>query len=640
MEKLIDTAWGVAVAIGASALIFVGVNKWFDLARRYWTVFAAISGAVISAMVAGVLAGNRLSIWRFATEEPLETPSAWWYVLLAAAVAAMVAAVQSRMAEGPLRVVSGLVGGALVGGLHGFFLSDAAYPAMRIVPLLAWPIGGAMVGYAWGRLAGKGPLRRAVDLATVGWVVGALGIPSIGGGTRVEAITALAVLGLGIAARFVVSPPANEFSKEAVATGSRVPIFLGPALLFISASLIIPTLRTIYLSFLDPKSVEFVGLRNYVLIFTDPGIFNLSGWPELFTNRFFLVGVGLAGVGVLAAVISGRTTGHGVAFSPASGGALAAGIFAIFFGLFAVLRGTIFNNLWWVLSVVVLSTALGLAVAVLADRSRSESIAKSLIFMPMAISFVGAGIIWRFMYIARPAQKPQTGVMNTPWVWLGKISTEGGPGRTALAIALVLFMAFTLYLAYRGLAAGENGLALGGMLSAVIPAWLLYRIYDGTGIGGVEVLEDGTFLASPHFFLTDGPYNNFWIMLVLIWIQTGFAMVIFSAAIKAVPAELIEASRVDGASESQTFWQVVIPQISTTIGVVVTTLVVLVMKVFDIVKVMTNGNFDTQVLANEMWQRAFTELNFGLGSAVAIVLFVSVLPVMYINIRRMQKEAM
>jgi alpha-glucoside transport system permease protein len=128
-------------------------------------------------------------------------------------------------------------------------------------------------------------------------------------------------------------------------------------------------------------------------------------------------------------------------------------------------------------------------------------------------------------------------------------------------------------------------------------------------------------------------------MVVLIWIQVGFSMVIFSAAIKAVPAELIEASKVDGATEAQTFWRVIVPQIANTIGVVVTTLVVLVMKVFDIVKVMTNGNFDTQVLANEMWQRAFTELRIGLGSALAVLLFVSVLPIMYINIRRMQKAA-
>lgn len=115
-------------------------------------------------------------------------------------------------------------------------------------------------------------------------------------------------------------------------------------------------------------------------------------------------------------------------------------------------------------------------------------------------------------------------------------------------------------------------------------------------------------------------------------------MVILSAAIKGVPADLLEAASIDGASESQKFWRITVPQISPTIGVVVTTLVVTVLKVFDIPKVMTNGNFDTQVLANEMWQRAFTELDFGLGSALAAIIFFAVLPVMWRNIRQMQEQ--
>ena len=126
-------------------------------------------------------------------------------------------------------------------------------------------------------------------------------------------------------------------------------------------------------------------------------------------------------------------------------------------------------------------------------------------------------------------------------------------------------------------------------------------------------------------------------MVVLVWIQTGFAMVILSAAIKAVPTEMLEAARVDGATERQTFWHVTMPTIVPTITVVATTLIVLVMKVYDIVKVMTAGNFGTQVIANEMWQRAFTELNFGLGSALAVVLFLAVVPAMAFNIRRMQR---
>ena len=140
------------------------------------------------------------------------------------------------------------------------------------------------------------------------------------------------------------------------------------------------------------------------------------------------------------------------------------------------------------------------------------------------------------------------------------------------------------------------------------------------------------------FFVQDQPFNNVWLIVILIWIQTGFAMVIMSAAIKAVPTELIEAAKVDGATESQVFWRVTLPQIRTTIGVVVTTLIVLVMKVYDIVKVVTNGNFGSQVLANDMFEEAFLFSNTGVGAALAVILFVSVLPVMVLNIRRMQRE--
>jgi alpha-glucoside transport system permease protein len=158
-------------------------------------------------------------------------------------------------------------------------------------------------------------------------------------------------------------------------------------------------------------------------------------------------------------------------------------------------------------------------------------------------------------------------------------------------------------------------------------------------MGGSVAGPNGEPIAGTILFVQESPFNNLWLMVVLIWIQTGFAMVILSAAIKAVPADLIEAARVDGADERQVFFQVTLPTIVPTITVVMTAMIVLVMKVFDIVKVMTNGNFGTQVIANEMWQRAFTELNFGLGSALAVVLFIAVLPILYVNIRRMQKAA-
>ena len=137
-------------------------------------------------------------------------------------------------------------------------------------------------------------------------------------------------------------------------------------------------------------------------------------------------------------------------------------------------------------------------------------------------------------------------------------------------------------------------------------------------------------------FIREKPYNNMWLMVVLIWLQVGFAMVIFSSAIKAVPTELTEAARIDGANESQVFWKVTLPQIAPTIAVVTTTLVVLVLKVFDIVRVTTGGQFDTQVIANQM-ANAVIDRNAGIAAALATLLFIGVLPVMFYNLRKMQK---
>ena len=209
---------------------------------------------------------------------------------------------------------------------------------------------------------------------------------------------------------------------------------------------------------------------------------------------------------------------------------------------------------------------------------------------------------------------------------------------TAIALILAVIIAALLYLAWRGWQADAQAIVAGSLAVSAALGYLIFR-FLGPGIGGYTTSElTGEIIADPVLFIQEGPWNNFWLMVVFIWIQTGFAMVIFSAAIKSVPGDLLEAARIDGATESQTFWRVTVPQIFPTIGVVVTTLIVTVLKVFDIPKVMTNGNFDTQVLANEMWQRAFTELDFGLGSAVAVILFIGVLPVMAINIRRMQRE--
>ena len=174
----------------------------------------------------------------------------------------------------------------------------------------------------------------------------------------------------------------------------------------------------------------------------------------------------------------------------------------------------------------------------------------------------------------------------------------------------------------------------------ILLGWLFIRFAGiiGDGMGGFKITEEGEVIPSTVLFVQESPYNNFWLMIILIWIQVGFSMVILSAAIKAVPTELIEAAKIDGATDSQVFWRVTLPQIGTTIAVVVTTTVVLVMKVFDIVKVVTNGNFGTQVLANNMYNEAFTNANKGLGAALAMIIFFSVLPVMYYNIRKMRRE--
>ena len=370
---------------------------------------------------------------------------------------------------------------------------------------------------------------------------------------------------------------------------------------------------------------------------TDPGIIDFSKFGGIFGSKLFWAALVLLALGAVVGRWLGRRVGMGFSAGGGSLTLLAGGVTLLGFAIFTSIRGTIPNNLWWIFSVIIFAVSLGLAVAVLADRSKGENIAKSLIFLPMAISFVGASVIWRLIYVARPPQDPQTGVFNALWVMLGEWSNSGAASAT-VSLILGLIIAGLLYLAWRGWQADSAPMVAGSLVASAALGYLIFR-FLGPGIGGFAVSPlTGEIIPDPVLFIQQGPWNNFWMMVVFIWIQTGFAMVIFSAAIKAVPQELIEAARIDGATETQSFWRVTVPQIYPTIGVVVTTLIVTVLKVFDIPKVMTNGNFDTQVLANEMWQRAFTELDFGLGSAVAVLLFLGVLPVMAMNIRRMQRE--
>jgi len=223
------------------------------------------------------------------------------------------------------------------------------------------------------------------------------------------------------------------------------------------------------------------------------------------------------------------------------------------------------NNLLWLVFGTFFSVALGLLIAVLADRSRAEVIFKSIIFTPMAISFVGAGVIWKFIY------------------------TYKGVGLNIQEI---------------------------GLLNAIV-----------TGLGG-----------TPQPWLNIPPWNNFFLIVIMIWLQTGYAMVILSSAIKGVPAELLEAARIDGASEVRAFFKITIPYIKGTIITVITTIVIFSLKTFDIVRVMTGGNNGTNVIANEFYLQSFTYTHKGRASAIAIVLLISVTPVIIYNLRQFNKE--
>jgi len=224
------------------------------------------------------------------------------------------------------------------------------------------------------------------------------------------------------------------------------------------------------------------------------------------------------------------------------------------------------NNIMWIVFGATLTVVFGLLIAVLADRSGFERIGKSAIFLPMAISFVGAGVIWNFIYEVRPADAPQIGLLNA------LVVTAGGQPQP-------------------------------------FPAW--------TAIA---------------------PWNNLFLILIVIWLQTGYAMVLFSAALKGIPGDLLEAGRVDGASEVQIFFRIMVPYIMGTIITVSTTVLIFTLKIFDVVWVMTGGQFGTDVIATQFYRQSFTARNSGYGSAIAIVLLIAIIPVMIYNLRQFREQ--
>ena len=688
----------VILALVLSASLFVLANRWLDQSLRAWARFTALSGTVLGGLLGAILVGNDAMGLFLGTAGQRVDRS-----LLLVPVVAVLGGVYGLVlggTTGRVRLIVGAGGGTGLGVLVGAFLRTEALPALEPVPLVALTVALGLVGGLVARSRGRDLVRGALLGAVWGWLLGAFGVPQLGAGTVGEAMVGTAVIGALVGLRLGLRETPDMGERLRMEGRFRTVIFLAPALTFLSAALIVPTLRTIYISFLELGSGEFVGMENFAFIFGQPSFYDISEWRAIFGATEFLLfalalTVGLlmairqrrsidglvpprlaASAAVAAAMLAGGLADRsgalaslpvavwpvaaGVAiaallvvlvdylrrnpgnsgFSGPGGGFLGAAALMLSFAVFVQLRGTLFNNLWWVVLVTSTAAGLGLAIAALADRARAESAAKSIIFMPMALSFVGAGIIWRFMYIARPQNDPQTGVLNAIWVGLGNLAVSDSAG-TAGAVTLVIAAAIAVF-AVLALRQGALGTGWFSGLLALGLAWLGSLFLAGEGVAGVQ-LVDGEPATSALLFISGtqqfGAYNNVFIMIPFIWVYTGFAMVIFSAAIKGVPADLLEAGRVDGANEAQSFWRIVLPQIRPTIGVVITTIIVVVMKVFDIVKVMTNGNFGTQVLANEMWNRAFIDANFGVGSAVATVLFLSVLPVMYVNIRRMQKEA-
>jgi alpha-glucoside transport system permease protein len=652
-RSMSQTALKVALAVVLTVALWVGANLLFDEAYDHWTRFNTIIGVAVGffgyfiAYSNGSLRTIVHKPVRLFGQDAFESVTGWvtqaldinfvlWGLIGGAALGSVMfvlSAPRQQLARLPLA----LLGFTGFGLLTAVCLDDSVYPALDWGKLLVCAGGGALlfglIGlWRYGRAAA---LLSVISGAAAGWLVGAWGGADIGAGNFGEVVVATVVPAAIFGLRFGLAAQPDAQKRRRIDRRSRAWIFVTPAMVFLAFGLVGPLIRTTYLSFHNRNGKVSVGWDNYTAIFTDKDSVNFDNWQNIFTSRLFYLALALVALGVLVGVFAGRRTSQPFERGPGSVGPILAGIFVLSCAILASIRGTIFNNVWWVIVVTTLATALGLAVAVLADRAKAENAAKSMIFLPMAISFVGAGIIWQFMYQARDPSQDQTGVMNAIWVWIGQ-TTHSTTGKAVWLVVLFALGLFFLFFVREGI--GRKAGTMAGFAAGflVFDAYLIYRIL-GPGLGGFTV-TNGVVKPQPVLFLQERPFNNMWLMVILIWVQTGFAMVILSAAIKGVPTELTEAAKVDGATDAQVFWRITLPQIAPTIGVVVTALFVTVMKVFDIVYATTNGNFGTQVIANQMWNTAFGQSNLGLGSALAVVLFISVIPIMWINIRRMQRE--
>jgi len=656
MDRLASTIRVVAIAIAVVGGLWISLNQIFNLATISWPAFMTVTGGGLAAIGFAILRGNRALRSLVLAEDTAELGAGaglagrlewpiFGFVVFGVAFFAM-----SMFSSRPLRMV---IGGA-VGAITGFLIAGNMQVWQR--PDLNWIAIVISVAVGVGVFVGLAALVKSPNLpvfapfgAIAGFVFGAwLASPwhtqvtdAALNDARIGSIIPLSLLGAAIG--FFNRPTTGQITR--MDSRARAVIFLGPALLFLLAALVIPAIGTIVLSFGNRSGDAFVGLDNYRTLLGDDRTFDLSNWSSFFTSQLFYVGVALLLTGMLIGVTTGKRRDNEISFVGTGGsiGSIAIGVMLLAFAALSVLRGTFFNNLWWVITVTTMSTVIGLTIAVLAERAgRLESAVKSLIFMPMAVSFVGASIVWRLQYQPRDVSNEQTGVLNASWIALGKLARAGQPGNTypavARFIALGVLAAIVVGIVLSGIKRFQRRESLTGHSAGfVVFGYLLVELLRRS-LGGFGIEADGTIIPETVVFLQDPrPFNNLYLMVILIWIQTGFAMVILAAAIKAVPQEFIEAAKVDGATEGQTFFRVILPQILPTLGVVVTTLIVLVTKVFDIVAVSTGGNFGTNVLANDMIDQSFSFFNRGLGAAIAVFILISVLPVMLLNVRRMQQ---
>ncbi len=290
------------------------------------------------------------------------------------------------------------------------------------------------------------------------------------------------------------------------------------------------------------------------------------------------------------------------------------------------------NNILWLIVVPATCTAFGLLFAQLTDRIAWGNIARTIIFMPMAISWVGASVVFMLLYDIRPV----AGVLNAVWMQF-----EGGIGsflflRIFPAIILLGFAAVATYVCYLFLRPffipeERKGGIISAALRAVAGAAAAYLAVLAL-LNVIDVFMITLPYGEPQAWKTIPFWNNFFLMAVMIWVQTGLAMVILSAALRGIPQETVESAIIDGATPFQLFFRIKIPQIVGTIVVVWTILTVGVLRVFDIVYTMTFSNWNTAILANYLYRKLFNDLDWGLGSASVIILVLLVSPIMYWNV--------